>query len=176
MALSFETARLNAFEIAGDMTSSELSSLLNRVPEILTPSVVESLPPYFHGIKSKADAEAWFERMISESRLLLVKLIGEDYVIGFVFTFVEKGRDAHIGYLLGEQYWGKGLASELLQGFIEQAGKTESWLKLIGGVNRSNQASAKLLQKLGFVKQLGSDREVVFYEYALSQPPSKQGI
>jgi len=172
MALSFETSRLKVFEISGDMAPSELTVLLNRVPDILTPPVVENLPPYFHGINSKADAQAWFERMISESRLFLVKPADEDTVIGFVFAFVENGCDAHIGYLLGEQYWGKGLASELLQGVIEQSGKTESWVKLIGGVDRSNQASAKLLQKLGFVEQSGGDSDVVFYEYSFSQPQS----
>ncbi len=168
MALSFETSRLSASEILGDIDAPELMGMLAQVPAILSSVVVENLPPYFHRIKSEADAKVWFERTLSESRLLVVKLIGEGTIIGFVFVSVTNSRDAQIGYLLGEQYWGKGLATELLRGFIRQVGQTESWLKLIGGVDRSNHSSAKLLQKLGFIEQSGSDSEVIFYEYTLT--------
>ncbi|MFA0515627.1 N-acetyltransferase, partial [Vibrio sp. 10N.222.55.E8] len=50
MAISFETQRLKVEEVAGELTVPERSALLERVPGILIPSVVENLPPYFHGI------------------------------------------------------------------------------------------------------------------------------
>ncbi|OEE98910.1 GNAT family N-acetyltransferase [Vibrio crassostreae 9ZC13] len=168
MAISFETQRLKVEEVAGELTVPERSALLERVPGILIPSVVENLPPYFHGIVSGELAEIWLDRMLSESRLLQVKS-NDNQLIGFLFAYVEDESDAHIGYLLAEEFWGKGFASELLQSFITEVAKTESWSTLIGGVDRSNIASANLLKKLGFVEQASDESAVVFYEYKLSR-------
>jgi RimJ/RimL family protein N-acetyltransferase len=93
----------------------------------------------------------------------------DNQLIGFLFAYVEDESDAHIGYLLAEEFWGKGLASELLKGFITEVAKMESWSTLIGGVDRSNIASANLLKKLGFVEQASDESAVVFYEYKLSR-------
>ncbi|AIW16443.1 GNAT family N-acetyltransferase [Vibrio tubiashii] len=168
MALSFESQRLKVVEITGELDLSKHSYLLERIPKILTPVVVENLPPYFHGIGSYEEARIWLERMLLESRLLKVETEGHE-LVGFLFAYVEKDEYAHIGYLLGEEYWGRGLASELLQGFIHEVEKSESWLKLIGGVDQSNVASAKLLKKLGFIEQPASGSGVAFYEYTIPQ-------
>lgn len=168
MMISFETQRLKVKEVAGELTVSERSALLERIPSILTSSVVENLPPYFHGIVSRELAQIWLDRMLSESRLLQVKS-NDNQLIGFLFAYVEDESDAHIGYLLSEEFWGKGLARELLRGFIAEVVNTESWSILIGGVDRSNIASAHLLKKLGFVEQAFDESAVVFYEYQLSR-------
>ena len=86
-----------------------------------------------------------------------------------LYCLSEEESDAHIGYLLAEEFWGKGFASELLKSFIKEVAKTESWSTLIGGVDRSNIASANLLKKLGFVEQASDESAVVFYEYKLSR-------
>lgn len=168
MMISFETQRLKVKEVAGELTVSERSALLERIPSILTSSVVENLPPYFHGIVSRELAQIWLDRMLSESRLLQVKS-NDNQLIGFLFAYVEDESDAHIGYLLSEEFWGKGLASELLRGFITEVANTESWSILIGGVDRSNITSAHLLKKLGFVEQASDESAVVFYEYQFSR-------
>ncbi|HHF3133833.1 TPA: GNAT family N-acetyltransferase [Vibrio diabolicus] len=171
MAISFESQRLTVVEITEGFDLSKHSYLLERIPQILTPVVVENLPPYFHEIGSSEQARIWLERMLLESRLLQVEA-EEHELIGFLFAYVENDEYAHIGYLLAEEYWGRGLASELLQGFIHEVEKSESWLKLVGGVDQSNVASAKLLKKLGFIKQPANDSSVVFYEYTIPQPQS----
>ncbi|MBW3698458.1 N-acetyltransferase [Vibrio sp. T187] len=168
MALSFNTTRLDIFEISSDTEQQQLSNLFACVPGLLTPTVVENLPPYFHGIETQIDVQIWVERMLSESRLYAVKDTEQSAIIGFIFVFVEDDGQAHIGYLLGEEFWGKGFASELLQGFIEHIRKSEPWTKLVGGVDRKNIASSKLLLKLGFKKQPNHEREVIFYEYLLT--------
>ncbi|HHX8340933.1 TPA: GNAT family N-acetyltransferase [Vibrio alginolyticus] len=172
MAILFESQRLTVVEITEKFDLSKHSYLLERIPQILTPAVVVNLPPYFHDIGSSEQARIWLERMLLESRLLQVE--AEDHeLIGFLFAYVENDEYAHVGYLLAEECWGRGLASELLQGFIHEVEKSESWLKLIGGVDQSNIASAKLLKKLGFVEQPATkDSGVVFYEYTIPQPQS----
>lgn len=166
MAISFNSKRLTVAEITGELSLSAHSSLLERIPQILTPAVVENLPPYFHGITSGEQARAWLERMLLESRLLKIEAKNHE-LIGFLFAYVEGEDCTHIGYLLAEDYWGKGLASELIQGLIDEVVKSEPWVKLIGGVDPTNVASAKLLTKMGFVEQPTSGSDVVFYEYKL---------
>lgn len=167
MGLSFQTTRLSVEELDPSCPQSEHTTLYQRIPQILTPAVVENLPPYFHGIDSRELAQQWLERMLSESRLMLVRS-QQGTLMGLLFAYVESEREAHIGYLLAEEFWGKGFASELLQGFITQATQSECWEKLIGGVERSNVASAKLLQKMGFTEQAGGGNGVVFFEYNIS--------
>ncbi|TFH89738.1 GNAT family N-acetyltransferase [Vibrio ouci] len=171
MAMSFKSQRLTVYEVSGEFDLSNHSYLLERIPQILTPAVVVNLPPYFHGIASSEQARIWLERMLLESRLLQVEN-NSHKLIGFLFAYVESENSAHIGYLLAEEYWGQGLASELLQGFVNEVVKSEPWVKLVGGVDRSNVASAKLLEKLGFVEHAVTDNGVVFYEYAIFRPQS----
>ena len=167
MPLSFSTPRLAVVEITPATDPDYLVLLLRRIPDLLTPAVVENLPPYFHGVNTHGDARVWYERIRAESRLFVVKIDSgsDDVVIGFLFVFSEQGTDAQIGYLLGESYWGKGLASELLTGFIAEAATSENWQSLTGGVAQDNVASANLLKKLGFAKQPNADDNVVFYTY-----------
>lgn len=171
MTISFETKRLRVTEVSGDLSLTERSVLSEQIPKILTPLVVENLPPYFHSITSCELARALLDRMLLESRLLQVKSEAQE-LIGFLFAYVENESDAHIGYLLSEEYWGKGLASELLTNFIEEIAKTESWSKLVGGVETPNFASANLLKKLGFVEQPVNESGVSFYEYTIPRPQS----
>jgi RimJ/RimL family protein N-acetyltransferase len=74
--------------------------------------------------------------------------------------------------LLAEKHWGKGLASEFLRGFIQEAVRSKALEKLVGGVDRSNIASAKLLQKLGFEARADDGSDVIFYAYVLPQTES----
>ncbi|MCZ4338067.1 GNAT family N-acetyltransferase [Shewanella colwelliana] len=175
MPISFDTTRLNVAEVTLDMTACQREALLNTLPQLLTPTVVENLPPYFHGVDTKAAAQRWLSRMMSESQLLLVKRRSEDAIIGMLFIFGDDNKDAHIGYLVDEQYWRQGVASELLQGFMHHARQMGSWLRLIGGVATDNAASATLLQKLGFVKayHCNARDDVIFYEYRLATQRSE---
>ena len=168
MALDYQTARLRVSEKTESVEQSELAELLIAIPRILKPAVVENLPPHFHGINSQADALYWLQRMVAESRLCLVSHDERDLLIGFLFTSAENDCDAHIGYLLREEYWGQGLASELLAGLIDHATNCESWMRLMGGVDRNNIASAGLLSKLGFVETANGNDQAQFYEYLLS--------
>lgn len=168
MGLSFQTARLTVKEADLELSLSERSALHQRIPQILTPAVVENLPPYFHGIDSCHLAQQWLERMLAESRLFLVSS-DDRTLMGLLFAYVDNDNDAHIGYLLAQEFWGKGFASELLQGFISEVSNSENWSKLIGGVDQTNIASAKLLKKLGFVERPGEDNGVAFFEYRIDR-------
>ena len=128
---------------------------------------MENLPPYFHHIHTVSDAELWFEQIVAQSRLFRVVQKPSAATIGFLFAHAGSDQEAHIGYLLGEGYWGQGLASELLNGFIALAVNERLWNRLIAGVDPANRASAKLLTKLGFFEQPATASQVSVYEYPL---------
>lgn len=167
MALSFNTPRLNVIEINSNTAKLEQTTLVNALPSILTPAVVANLPGYFQGIDSIAAAEKWLAHMFNECRLLMVQSQHQE-AVGLLFIYTEN-HDAHIGYLLAEQYWGQGLAFELLQGFINLAVTQSHWHKLIAGVDESNILSIKLLKKLAFEEQASKENGMLFYEFNLNQ-------
>lgn len=166
MSFSYQTSRLQISEI---FNSKQEPDFLISVVGVLTPKVVENLPPYFQNINSIASGQKWLEQIISDGRLFIVKLADESHLIGFVFLSSENASGAHIGYLLGESYWGNGYATEILKGlidFIELEGKITH---LIAGVATDNEASIKLLHKLGFNKNSNEGNGTMFFEYMLSQ-------
>lgn len=167
MVISFNTLRLNVIEIDSNAAKSEQTALVNALPAILTPAVVANLPGYFQGIDSIAAAEKWLANMLNECRLLMMQSQQQE-VVGLLFIYTEN-HNAHIGYLLAEQYWGQGLAFELLQGFINLASTQSHWHKLIAGVDESNTPSIKLLKKLAFEEQASKENGMLFYEFNLIQ-------
>ncbi|QSX38261.1 GNAT family N-acetyltransferase [Shewanella sedimentimangrovi] len=197
--LVFHTPRLQLAELTADglavagLTAASAAkvgadALLSRILALFTPAVIVHLPPYFAKVQDLASAKAWLERMLVESRLLTVTLIDDlgktksSPLIGFLFIYEQAreeaqapGYDAHLGYLLGEEYWGQGLASELLTGLLSCAHQNKDslgWQRLVAGVGMDNPASSRVLEKAGFRLCPDIDAEaapgVLFYYYSLS--------
>ena len=165
MNSSYRTTRLQIGEI---FNSNQDPEFLESVMEILTPSVVENLPPYFQDVNSISSAREWLKQIVSDGRLFMVKRIGESKAIGFVFLSTENNGDTHIGHLLGESYWGKGYATEILKGLMDFIESEAQTTRLIAGVATDNVASIKLLQNVGFIHIPIEDNGTLFYEYPLS--------
>jgi len=163
----FKTSRLSVNEINSELNEEISDKLFLSILKVLTPSVVKELPPYFHNILTLAGAKVWFERMACESKFLTVTYSENAELIGFIFVYTGEDSEAHIGYLLKEDYWGKGLAKELLSEFICWCKVESNWSKLVGGVSKDNFVSSNLLTKLGFIKSGNGDNHTVFYEYQL---------
>ncbi|WP_105180910.1 GNAT family N-acetyltransferase [Pseudoalteromonas sp. T1lg21] len=173
MNLSFTTKRLNVIEIDSSSSMVEHHQLTIALPTILTPAVVANLPGYFQGIDTIAAAEKWRANMLNDCRLLMLQSQQQE-VVGLLFIYTEK-HDAHIGYLLAEQYWGQGLAFELLQGFINLVGASSQWHKLIAGVDESNTPSIKLLKKLAIDERASKENGMLFFQLDLRKNPLKEG-
>lgn len=167
MALYLSTQRLNLIELSSEDALVD-DTLIAAIPRILTEAVVANLPPYFHGVSNTAEAKSWLIKMCSESRLFLIK-DKDDVCLGFVFVSNTDKAEKHIGYLLAQEYWGKGLASELLLAFIKRVEQIESWKSLVGGVDKGNVASVNLLLKMGFIPQENEHENVDFFEYVLGR-------
>lgn len=60
-------------------------------------------------------------------------------------------RTMEIGYWVGEEHWGKGIASEVVKAFAEWAfAEYDSLLRLEGEVFEGNAGSCRVLEKAGF--------------------------
>lgn len=147
MSSIFSTSRLNIHEIDNQLNLSEHASFLQATCELLSPAVVQELPDDFQNINSAILALKFLSQLQLESRIFALYL-GEN-LMGFIFAYEADAETAHIGYLLAEDYWGKGYAREALTGFI-QFSKTLTWNILIAGVAATNLSSIKLLEKLDF--------------------------
>lgn len=123
------------------------------VTAILTPPVTQSLPEEWRGEYTVDRASRWIEERDRDGVTLLVTDRSSNQAIGLLILFesddAKIGRSVRIGYLLSESVWGQGLASELVQGFVDWCSETEISL-IIAGVERGNSASRRVLEKSGF--------------------------
>ena len=62
----------------------------------------------------------------------------------------ERRRSAEVGYWLGEPFWGRGIATEVLRAVTEYAFATFDIIRLEAGVFGWNPASARVLEKAGY--------------------------
>lgn len=70
-----------------------------------------------------------------------------------LFAFHHQSRRAEIGYALGQPYWGQGYMNEALKRLVQYAFEKLSLNRLEADIDPRNTASAKTLERLGFVKE-----------------------
>lgn len=109
---------------------------------------------------SPADAQAWLERMeagrIAGTWLqFVIVLQSTQRVIGtcLVFHLDEPSARAEVGYVLARAHWGAGCMQEAMAGVTAFAFEQMGLRRLEAEIDPRNTASAKLLQRLGFVKE-----------------------
>lgn len=150
----FDTARLKVNAWADDLNGAARQKLIDELGDILTPAVLQHLPEPLQISNTPAAIDAWIDDRVAESDVLAVREISSSELAGLIIlaTFEEPEQVpvVHLGYFLGETYWGKGLATELLRGLVGWYADQGEPAQLLGGVERDNIASAKVLQKAGF--------------------------
>ena len=161
----FETRRLIVKEwhslSSNEWHEEELAEVVARM---LTESVTRSLPPAWQGGYSLARARAWVEERDAEGTTLLAIDLETRRPAGLVILHlaatetVGAGADVRLGYLLAEESWGRGLASELVAGLVTWCRGQSALSSITGGVAPDNPASARVLEKVGF-EPLASEGE-----------------
>ncbi len=155
---SFDTERLSAgpwHEIAFE--SSRHRDLAQVIAALLTPAVTRNLPQPWSGDYTIDRAREWIAERDDEGVTLLVLERMSGGPIGLLLLFEEQvGRgprrgpaDVRLGYLLGEESWGKGYASEIVAGLVAWC-RSREVTSLAGAVADDNPASAGVLTKNGF--------------------------
>ena len=152
----FSTERLNVTNWADALARPERRAEIERdLTAILTEPVLRHLPEPL-ALADKPDAvAAWVSDRAAESDVFLIEEKGSGDLIGLLLVapgeVAVSGDDQHLGYLLAENAWGKGYATELVQGLVDALSAFKT-ARLMGGVGTDNPASAHVLKKCGFTR------------------------
>lgn len=139
----------------------EHQSLADVVRMMLTERVTESLPPGWGDHYTEERARQWIEDRDREGATLLVIDRSLGLPVGMMILFevdddVGGGVEIRLGYLLAEAAWGQGIANELVRGFVDWCRRADI-SSIVGGVDRDNTASRRVLEKNGFQCDQGTD-------------------
>src|SRR5215217_671733 len=100
-----------------------------------------------------SDARNWLESVIGykPETNFAIALAGESVGgIGFTVQHDVGHRSAEIGYWLGEEFWGRGIATEALIAVTDHAFANYDLCRLYAHVVDCNAASARVLEKAGY--------------------------
>lgn len=93
----------------------------------------------------------WAKIMANES-VILKTILFDGQVAGNIVSFVQSG-EREVGYWIGKEYWGKGIATRALAAFLDYV-KTRP---LYAHVAKHNIGSRRVLEKCGFAVE-GEDK------------------
>ena len=154
---TFETERLLVQEWHSLSPSEwQQEDLAEVVAAILTEPVTRTLPFSWQGSYSVDRAREWIKRRDQEGTTLIVIDRSTHRAAGMVILFemeAEEGAggvDIRLGYVLSEATWGRGIASEIVNGFVSWCRGQKSISSIASGVAHDNPASRRVLEKNGF--------------------------
>jgi ribosomal-protein-alanine N-acetyltransferase len=103
---------------------------------------------------TKKDAQNWLDMVVGHTPESYFALTVGDEAVGSIGFSVQPDvnrRSAEIGYWLGEDYWGRGIASEALSALSDYAFANRDLCRLFAHVFAWNPASVRVLEKAGYV-------------------------
>ncbi len=156
---SFSTGRLSVRDWRCDIKiAGRRKALEGALGGLLSARVLAHLPPPLQLARHGGCVSRWITARAAESDVLLVCDTATGRLIGLLILAAgapaSGHREIHVGYLLAEEVWGRGLASELVSGLVA-ALQGHGPVTLVAGVARDNPASARVLQKAGFRSRAG---------------------
>lgn len=99
------------------------------------------------------DARNWLEAVIDAEpeTTFAIDVAGEAVGgIGYTMQYDVDRRSAEIGYWLGEEFWGRGIATEAVIAVTDHAFANHDLCRLYAHVFAWNPASARVLEKAGY--------------------------
>lgn len=94
--------------------------------------------------KDRAAFMAHWQKISRDKNIRIKIIIVETEIAGYVLSYPHNGK-TELSYWLGEEFWGKGIASEAAKLFLMDGRKP-----LYARVAKDNLASLKVLRKCGF--------------------------
>lgn len=152
--VAFETKRLDVAPLLPYSQTASFATLWDSaLGAILAPKVLALLPPSLQRDNETSVSE-WLSRQQAEGSVLGVTRKGQTFPVGLMLlheTCDSSGIvEIYVGYLLSEDHWGQGYATELLNGFAASVSGRAG--RIIGGVDPRNIASKRVLENAGFCK------------------------
>ena len=97
------------------------------------------------------DAQWWIQTGCKDGVVKAIEYMGE--LAGTVGAHPgdhQHARTAEIGYWLGEEFWGKGIATEAVRIMTDEIFSTTDIVRLFAPVFSPNKASMRVLEKCGY--------------------------
>jgi len=102
---------------------------------------------------TKKDAKEWLE-LVKKQKVVTTFCVEVDGElagsIGVTLRDDVYRKTAEIGYFIGEEYWGKGVATEAIKQMVNYVHKKFDIVRIFAEVFEFNKASMKALEKNGF--------------------------
>jgi RimJ/RimL family protein N-acetyltransferase len=129
------------------------------MPKIILRNVLQSDLSFFYQYQLNEEAikmtsfpprneqvfyEHW-KKILINPNIRIKSIIFNDKVAGSILSFEMEGQ-REVGYWLGQEFWGKGIATEALKHFLVQ----EQQRPLFAHIAKHNLASKRVLEKCGF--------------------------
>jgi [ribosomal protein S5]-alanine N-acetyltransferase len=105
---------------------------------------------------TESDAEAWLAlaRTATDRASWAIDVEGRAVGgIGLEPMSDVHARTAHLGYWLGEPYWGRGIATDAVRAVCSEALARRGFVRLEAPVFAWNPASMRVLEKCGFARE-----------------------
>lgn len=154
--------------IIREFTSQELSLFL----DLFTNENVTRYLPY----KSPEEFKQMFEKALSDykegplSRWGIFNARNNDFVgMGVARIFLHNPEQIEIGYTLSENYWGKGVGTEVCKALVNYCNSLNSKKDIIAVTHLDNIGSQKVLLKNGFNRNenlIEENRELAYFIYS----------
>lgn len=115
--------------------------------------IADNLRDIFPYPYKKKDAKNWIENLKKQENPSSYCIEVDGEVAGSIGLFQKDDvyrKNMEIGYFVGEEYWGKGIATEAIRLALEIAEKKFDVVRIYAEVFEHNKASMRVLEKNGF--------------------------
>ena len=134
------------------------------------PKVAANLTNIFPSPYTRADAEAWIAQNANPDAVVSWAVIWRGEFAGGIG--LQRKNDVYertllIGYWLGESFWGRGIATQAVRAVTQHAFNDPNVLRLEAGVFSFNPASARVLEKAGYIME-GRHRQAAWKNGAVA--------
>jgi RimJ/RimL family protein N-acetyltransferase len=102
--------------------------------------------------------DAHWEKILADETVRAKTIVVDGAVAGNVVSFRHAGK-TEVGYWLGREFWGRGLATRALVEFLRLVDERP----LYAGVAKHNVGSIRVLEKCGF-ERFGEEDEMLLFE------------
>jgi RimJ/RimL family protein N-acetyltransferase len=131
--------------------ASDLESLVENADSL---NVWMNLRDQFPHPYTKRDGKTFLRHMRERRPETVFAIAVDGKAVGAIGFVLEKDVDrvsAEVGYWLGEQYWGRGIASEALGAITRHAFERHGLTRVFAVPFAYNKASCRVLEKNGYV-------------------------
>jgi [ribosomal protein S5]-alanine N-acetyltransferase len=116
-------------------------------------NIADNLRDLFPHPYKKKNAREWIERVKHENPQTNFCVDVDGAVagsIGFMLKEDVYRKNVEIGYFIGEEFWGQGVATEAVRQLVDHIAKNFEAIRIYAEVFEHNKASMRALEKNGF--------------------------